>query len=290
MRVLVTADLHYDISRSRESARDVARQACAASGDALVLVGDTAGADLGPLRECLGLFERFAGRRLLVPGNHCLWCRQGEDSLHRYETVLPAVAEEMGFSVLDHQPLAAGPVGLVGSVGWYDYSFADESLGIHEDFYRAKVAPGAAAYLQEHRDLVDRHRDRLTAAQLAIGSRWMDGVHVRLPVRDEDFCRTLAEKLSRQLAELAPHVERIAAFVHHLPFADLVPAGRPPRFAFAAAYLGAAQLGQVLLACPKVTHVVCGHSHWGAEQTIGRVNVVNVGSTYVAKRLLTMDI
>jgi hypothetical protein len=123
----------------------VARQACAASGDALVLVGDTAGADLQPLRECLGLFERFGGLRLLVPGNHCLWCRAGEDSLHRYERVLPAVAGEAGFAVLDHQPATCGAVGLVGSVGWYDYSFADESLGIPADFYRAKVAPGAAA-------------------------------------------------------------------------------------------------------------------------------------------------
>ena len=187
MRVLVTADLHYDIARSRESARRVADQACTAGGDALVLVGDTAGADLGPLRECLALFERFAGRKLLVPGNHCLWCRQGEDSLHRYEHVLPEAASEAGFAVLDHSPVATGPVGLVGSVGWYDYSLADESLGIPEDFYRAKVAPGAAACLEEHRELLERHRGRLTDEQLSISSRWMDGQHVRLPVSDGEF-------------------------------------------------------------------------------------------------------
>ncbi len=290
MRVLITADLHYDIARSRPAARRLAERVCATDGDALVLVGDTAGADLEPLRQCLNLFEGFRGLRLLVPGNHCLWCRVGEDSLHRYEHVLPAVAGEVGFAVLDHQPVIAGPVGLVGSVGWYDYSFADESLGIPQDFYRAKVAPGAAAYLQEHQDLVNRHRGRLTAVHLAIGSRWLDGVHIHLPISDEVFCRMLAEKLERQLADLAPRVERIAAFVHHLPFAGLVPAHRPPSFAFAAAFMGAARLGEVLLACPKVTHVYCGHSHWGDARTIGHVNVVNVGSTYTEKRLLTLDI
>ncbi len=290
MKVLVTADLHYDIARSQESARRVARQACALGGDALVLVGDTAGAEMDPWRQCLGLFQRFAGLRLFVPGNHCLWCRQGEDSLHRYEHVLPEAAAEAGFSVLDHQPVAAGEVGLVGSVGWYDYSLADESLGIPKDFYRAKVAPGAAAYLEEHRDLVDRHRGHLTAEHLAIGSRWMDGQHVRLPISDEEFVHRLAEKLERQLAELAARVERIAAFVHHLPFAELVPADRPPQFAFAAAYMGAARLGEVLLACEKVTHVFCGHSHWGDAQRIGHLNVLNVGSTYTDKRLLMVDL
>ena len=74
-------------------------------------------------------------------------------------------------------------------------------------------------------------------------------------------------------------VRRIVAFVHHLPFADLVPPGRPARFAFAAAYMGSNVLGSVLLGCPAVTDVYCGHSHWRGRRTIGHVNVVNIGST-----------
>ena len=66
MRILVTADLHYDIPRSREPARALAARACAAGGDAIVLVGDTAGPDLGPLAECLALLADFGGRKFLV--------------------------------------------------------------------------------------------------------------------------------------------------------------------------------------------------------------------------------
>ena len=290
MRILVTADLHYDIARSREPAERLARRACALGGDAIVLVGDTAGADLGPLRECLALFGRFAGRRFLVPGNHCLWCRDGDDSLLRYHDILPRLAAEEGFELLDHCPARLRGVGFVGSVGWYDYSFRDCSLGIPEDFYRAKVAPGAAAYLGGYEGILETHQDALTDAHMSIGSRWMDGVHVRLDVSDEEFAGMLADKLADQLARLAPHVDRIVAFLHHLPFAELLPADRPARFAFAAAYLGAARFGRVLQACPKVSDVYCGHSHWPAQARIGHLNAVNVGSTYTDKGLKILEL
>ncbi|MBS3733856.1 MAG: metallophosphoesterase [Phycisphaerae bacterium] len=295
MRICITADLHYDIARSRPSTERLAVRACrtgaeGASGDALVLVGDTAGAALEPLREALALFDTFPGRRLLVPGNHCLWCRPGETSLDRYERILPEIAAEAGFAVLDHAPVVVEGVGLVGSIGWYDYSLRDESLGIPEPFYRAKVAPGAAARLDEHRPLVAAHADELTPRHMAIAARWMDGANVRLGMSDEQFTAMLARKLAQQLDDLAPRVDHIVAFIHHLPFRELVPADRPDRFAFAAAFMGAASLGEVLRAHPKVTHIYCGHSHWHDRQTIDGRTVVNIGSTYTDKRLEVLDL
>ena len=130
MRILVTADLHYDIRRSREPTEQLARQALATGGDCLVLVGDSAGRDLQPLRDCLRLFADFPDRKLFVPGNQCLWCNHDEDSLDRYERILPATVAGEGFAMLDHEPVVLGGVGLVGSVGWYDYSFRVKSLEI----------------------------------------------------------------------------------------------------------------------------------------------------------------
>ncbi|HUS46859.1 MAG TPA: metallophosphoesterase [Phycisphaerae bacterium] len=290
MRVLITADLHYDIQRSRDPCRRLAEEVCRLGGDALVLVGDTGAADLGPFRECLSLFAGFAGRKLLVPGNHCLWCSSDAGSMERYEHLLPAAAAEEGFHVLDHGPVVLEKVGLVGSIGWYDYSLKDESLGIPEAFYRAKIAPGAAHCTGEQAELIEAHRGRLTDRQLAIVSRWMDGRYVRLGMSDEEFVALLTDKLARQLEELSPRVDRIVAFVHHLPFRDLVPQGRPDRFAFAAAFMGSERIGRALLACGKVAYVYCGHSHSPGRRQIGHLTVVNVGSTYTRKHLEILEL
>lgn len=295
MRILVTADLHYDIARSRGPARELAQRAVATGGDALVLVGDTAGAELGPLLECLRLFDGFAGRRLFVPGNHCLWCLPGQDSMDRYERILPDACGEAGFEFLDQGPVVLGgeeqaAIGLAGSIGWYDYSFADASLDMPEDFYRAKVAPGAAEYLGGHEAILERHRGRLTKRHLDMGVRWMDGVHVRLGVTDEEFLGLLCARLRSQLLDLSARCERIVVFTHHLPFGNLVPSGRPDRFAFAAAFLGAGALGDVILEFPKVSHVYCGHSHWPGRKQVGHVAIVNVGSTYTEKRLEVLEL
>jgi len=291
MRVLITADLHYDILRSREPTEALAARACKAGGDALVLVGDIAGADVSVLRDCLALFAGFGGRKLFVPGNHDLWRLEGESSLHRYRHVLPAVAAEEGFVMLDHAPQTLGGVGLVGSVGWYDYSFRDESLGLPHAFYEHKVAPGAAAYYDdEYGHLIDSCRGDLTSEQMDITARWMDGVWVRLGMSDAAFAGQLADRLAAQLADLAGRTRRILAFIHHLPFREQVPRDRPPRFAFAAAFMGAERLGQALLAEPKVTHVFSGHSHWPDRRRIGHVQAVNIGSTYVDKQLEVLDL
>lgn len=74
MRIVVTADLHYDSLRSRAPAEAVAEEICRAGGDVLVLLGDSASAAHEPLRDCLRLFDSFTGRKFMVPGNHCLWC------------------------------------------------------------------------------------------------------------------------------------------------------------------------------------------------------------------------
>ena len=51
MKILVTADLHYEIPRSRRPAAKLIRRICREGGDAVVLVGDTGGAKLEPLAE-----------------------------------------------------------------------------------------------------------------------------------------------------------------------------------------------------------------------------------------------
>ena len=289
LRLLITSDLHYNITRSQLPARRLARQVLRVGGDALVLVGDTAGIDLGVFRDALGLFDEFKGVKLLVPGNHCLWRNDGGSSLERYEHTLPDLARECGFTVLDAAPVTLGDVGLVGSIGWYDYTFAQASLGIPMEFYRLKVSPGAAAYMGMD-ELVERHRPTLSEDVLSMGVRWTDGQYVRLGMSDEEFTARLADTLERQLAEVSPRVSQIVAFLHHLPFAQLVPEVRHRRVAFAAAYMGSGVFGQVLRQFHKITHVYCGHSHWHMQLRVDQMEVVSIGSTYKEKHLEILEI
>lgn len=289
MRILITADLHYDVSRSRKSAREIAEQITQTPADALVLVGDTAGADLEIMSQALELFADFKGRKLLVPGNHCLWCANGETSLQRYEQLIPELAGKHNFAVLDHEPIVIDGVAMVGSIGWYDYSLREESLGIPLEFYREKISPGAAKYYGTHTELLKRHTAVLTDRHFSLGARWMDGWKVDLGMTDETFVEMLIGKLKRQLEDVSSHAGRIVAFLHHLPCAELLPQNRPDKFAFAAAFMGAARFGELLSQYEKVTNVYCGHSHWPDRSKIAHMNIVNVGSTYVEKQLEIFD-
>src|SRR5205085_3754442 len=94
----------------------------------LILAGDIgAGAEFEP---CLALFDGLDCRKALVPGNHDIWVTEDDprgDSLAVYRERLPALAAEHGFHDLDRGPLVLPEAGLavVGSINWYDYSWAD---------------------------------------------------------------------------------------------------------------------------------------------------------------------
>lgn len=293
-KILITSDLHYDIARSRASAEHLARRVREMQGDVLILAGDTAGADVQWLTKALELFRNFDGIKALVPGNHCLWCSPDEThpaaSLKRYEQTIPQAAADCGFITLDHDPLVLGDVCVVGSVGWYDYSMRDAGLAIPVEFYQRKISPGAAKYFGQCKDLFERHGDEITPRQLAIGARWMDGRRVKLGITDEEFVVMLVEKLERQIIEQSASAKQIVAVMHHLPFTELVPAERPDRFAFAAAYLGSEKFGEMLKRHEKVSHVYCGHSHWQGQHKAGRLQAINIGSTYVHKQLEVLEV
>jgi len=216
MRLIVTSDLHYNVLRSKQPTVDLAEEICRLRADALLILGDAAGQDVSILRECFQLFDRFAGRKFFVPGNHELWAPPGECSLVRYEQILPRVCAEAGFHMLDHEPVVLGRVGLVGSMGWYDFSFRPEHLGIPLRFYREKVAPGAASRMERYQHLLETVDD-VPEDSLSMGTRWMDGEHVRLPMDDVTFCRRLLDRLEGQLQELSSACDTLVVGLHHLP-------------------------------------------------------------------------
>ncbi len=289
MRIAVTADLHYNIARSRLPTLRLAEEVCGLRADALLILGDVGGHDPAIVSECLRLFEGFSGQRFFVAGNHELWTGPDGDALDRLERELPDAVRRAGFHPLDVEPAVIGGVGLAGSVGWYDYSFRDRRLEIPLRFYRDKIAPGAAARTPGFEHLLAETAD-VPLQAMEIGTRWMDGAHVRLPMSDEAFCRRLCDRLDRHLAQLAGQCDTIVVGLHHVPFAELVPPQERPGWAFASAFLGSAALGEILLRHPKVRHVFCGHTHAPGRAVRGHIVCTSVACTYLAKRYELLDL
>ena len=288
MRIIITADLHYNIPASRGPTERVAAEICRCGGDALVLAGDTCGHDLKALRDCLRLFDAFDGVKMLVAGNHELWTT-GQDSLHKYEHELPQAAESCGFHYLDNSPLELDGVAFVGSAGWYDYSFRVTELEVPLRFYESKVGPGAARVIPKHAALVER-RDDVPESAWSISLRWMDGEHVHLPMDDPSFVKYLCDKLRAHLTQVQSTSHTIVAALHHVPFRELVYPPLMPGWEFGVAFMGSHALADVLLEFDKVRYVYCGHSHNPGRVTRDHLTCINVGCTYRSKRFEVLDL
>jgi 3',5'-cyclic AMP phosphodiesterase CpdA len=290
MRLLVTADLHFNHPRSRPLAADLIARMNRAGGDVLLLVGDTAVADGDALEQCLSRFD-FAGPKLFVPGNHELWTTGEVDSYELLQTVLPRRVRELGWHWLQSDPFQVDNVGFVGTIGWYDYSLAPAYLDIPRRFYEHKTSPGAAERFPEQYGHLFESADDIPPSAREIFARWNDARFVRLGGRsDEQFLAELLEALRGQLDLLRGAAARVIAAVHHLPFRELLPPPRNAQWDFAKAFLGSPRIGELLLAYSNVTDVYCGHSHFQAEANVGHVHAVNIGSGYRAKAFQTVEL
>lgn len=276
MRLLATADLHFNHPRSRESAEHLIDRMNAAGGDVLLVIGDAAVGDGDSLEQCLSRF-RFAGPKLFVPGNHELWTL-GPDSYRLFKEELPRRVRDLGWHWLQEEPYVEGDLAVVGSVGWYDYSFAPASLGIPRRFYEHKISPGVAERFEEYAPLLTPAEDVAPAARELV-ARWNDGRFVKLHRTDEAFLDELLELLRSQL-EGVRAARAVVVGVHHVPFRELLPPPHGGQWDFAKAYLGSGRIGNLLSEFPNVRHVVCGHSHHPAAARVGKIEAVNVGCGY----------
>jgi predicted phosphodiesterase len=285
MRLLVTADLHYNHARSKPLAIELIDRMNQAGGDGVLVVGDTAVADGEEIEQCLSRFN-IAGPRLFLCGNHELWTR-GADSHALFTHDLPQRVEAMGWRWLETRPLVERSFAIVGTVGWYDYSFASPRLGIPARFYEAKMSPAAAEYLRRSDLLADR--SDLSPEALEVVARWNDGKFVKLRRSDEAFLAECLARLATQL-EASSHAPHVVVASHHLPFRELLPPMRYSQVEFAKAYLGSERIGEVIRQFANVRHVFCGHSHFAAEAKIGEIRAVNIGSSYRHKTFETVEL
>jgi 3',5'-cyclic AMP phosphodiesterase CpdA len=255
MRVVYTSDIHIDASeRNRLAIRRIVEIADAHVPDVVVVAGD-AGNTLDDLSNVLAMFEPLRVPKLFVAGNHDVWVETRAaaplDSRRKYAVEIPEVCQRHEFEDLSRRPRVIGAVAFVGSLGWYDYSFADPRLGLSDDAY----------WLGRHGDAIWWDKEM---------SLWLpdDGRDERL--RDAVVCDEMARALRAQLASIPPSVPQIVAVVHTLPFVSTLPRSDPPYYLDA--FTGADRLGQVIAAEPRVTHCINGHKHINGDWRIGAIH------------------
>lgn len=266
--------------------------------DAVLLAGDTATADTtgeGALERCL---ERFRNDRpnLFVPGNHEWWSRRRRVAREVLEArELPARVTTAGWHWLPGTPFAQDGIGIVGSCGWYDYAFAEPSLGIEHRFYEAGLSPAAARRLGRV-DLLDADAAALGEANGSFVARWNDRRSIWGDQSDILLCQERLGRIQRDLEAVDDNSFIIAA-VHVCPHRQLlprVPDGPVPpaklKYAFARAFLGSPRFGEVLAEDRRVRHVLCGHSHIHRHfEEDGRA-WTNIGSGYTHKRFALVSV
>ncbi len=290
MKILASSDLHYNIPRSKQPTRLLAKKINATNADILILAGDIAGADTTAFTEALELFSDFKGIKLLVPGNHDLWTNNGTNSLEKWKNTLPELAKQYEFIMLDGNPQIIDNIGFVGNVGWYDYSFRDETLNVPITFYKAKIGPGRALYNGNLTTDFKITPDKLTHTHIAITAQWNDRKFVKLPLTDEQFTELLTNMLRNDIEKISSKCKKIIAITHHLPARELVWYRGHPNWDFSAAFLGSKKFAETLTPYDNIIYHLSGHNHKAAKCKIANTQHITIGSTYKHKQLIELNI
>jgi 3',5'-cyclic AMP phosphodiesterase CpdA len=273
LRIAITADLHWGIRETGDAAtRALAAELRERPPDMLVLAGDIGAGD--DFARCLELFDQLPCRKLLVPGNHDIWVNGTDsrgDSWRVYSGHLSGLCAQHGFHYLDHGPLLLpeADLAIVGTMNWYDYSWAIDELPNYADDWQ----------------------ERLRNKRFARG-RHNDGRFVRWQFTDGTFTEHVVAAFERHLQEALRHVGTVIVVTHHPAFAGLnYPSTLPPHLdqLLWKAFSGNRALEQVLERnADRIALAFSGHTHKARENNFAGIRGHNIGGDYDWKRLLML--
>jgi len=243
MKICCLGDIHYygkrkDLKRLVENIEDSCLDV-----NAVVVVGDVStDGELGHVEDVLVAVKEAVDPVpvLVVPGNHDIYLSKyevlsGVNSLVKL-SMFNELVERVGCVALMKGPYVIGDAGFVGSMGWYDYSFAPEWLNLPLEAYREKT------YGFQY---------------------WADRDYVRLPMSDEEFTLHLLNKFEEDIKKIYGSVNKIVAAFHHLPFRKLVKYRLEPSWDYFSTFMGSEAFGHIIKKYSKVELVLYGHSHDG---------------------------
>jgi putative phosphoesterase len=188
------------------------------------------------LERSLDLLHAKGAVNLFVPGNHDIWFEEngGAGSQEKYSHILGEVCKRTGFHYLPNEPHISDDTAFIGTIGWYDYSFRREDMGIAIEDYEGK----------EHR-----------------GAVWYDLFRVDWRFTDREATELFNKKIKYDIDSLPDTVTRIVYVSHHLPFRELTVYKNRFPWDFHSAFMGATSTGQILEEEERVILSISGHSH-----------------------------
>ncbi len=266
MRIVFTSDLHIDVSeRQHDAVTAITRVIRERRPDVVVVAGD-AGNTIAAIEETLSFFSQIDARKFFIPGNHDVWIETENDNLIdcrvKYAERIPEACRKKGFHDLGREPVVLGNVGFVGSLGWYDYSFADPRLGMsEEDYWRGRYGD----------EIWWDKKMTYWMPPRRLGTSSEAGKPAKERMSDTEVCAEMCTRLDAHLGAIEKRVETIVAVIHTLPFFVGLPRSDPPHYLDA--YTGSERLGRILEAHLKVEHCIHGHKHTSGDWTVGQIRV-----------------
>jgi len=236
----------------------------------IVLAGDL-GHGVDNFRRCVSCFCGLAPHLAVLAGNHDVWRDDSQKigSQRLFEQVLPAICADLGACWLETSSLRLGPVGLVGSMAWYDYSAIDPE--------QQRFAPSLPSL----------------KPMLNNDANWVDW-----PLSDPQVAHSLGASLLQRVAaaEADPTLQSLVV-VSHVPLleAQMVRKPHDATWGLSNAFFGNLTLGSQLVDRPKISLVVSGHTHFGRQGSLDRppappLRYAVVPSDYGEPAFLTFEV
>jgi predicted phosphohydrolase len=275
MRIAITADLHFGHNRLGDDATGLLLQHLQSESPDLLLLGGDVGTE-EHFAECLQLFRDLPCLKAIVPGNHDIWVAENDargDSLSVYEHHLPGLCKLHDYHYLDQAPLILPEANLaiVGSINWYDYSWALDRL-------KAEV-PNWQWHLEHKAFTRGRHND---------------GRFVRWKSDDVRFTQQVVANLEQHLVQSLEKVEHALVMTHHpafhgLGFPRAAPAQGLDELLWEALSGNRGLETALAQHAERIPLIVSGHTHRAAEAQLGPARGINIGGDYHFKRMLILD-
>jgi predicted phosphodiesterase len=295
MKLLVTSDIHIDKQKNAESSnlcKHIREYVTQHPNEEIIfaILGDVS-QNLLKLQNYLAEFSSLEIPKLFVAGNHDIWLQTISDnspytslnSFEIYTSILPDICKNTGFQYLDQNPFVSNRVGIVGNIGWYDFSFfspLEPSSSKPLTFVRRSTNEEFSWTEITYEDLVKKELWNSDAHHKPIRiCAWNDLFYVKWPsgIDDVEFCHICYKTINQQFQEIDSTIDHLVFLSHHVLFEDCIYRYSSYEKEFYNAYRGCKFLGDFVLTHPKLRKILCGHTHhpgvYKITKTIEAVNL-----------------